>query len=180
MQRPDYAGRICERAVSMAKSVEESAAVQSLLDRARQYQDYMATRKKAEEQAQALQSERPATAEQPRPLSAESVRSEQVAPPVLRHREKPPRGQRRTIDGTIREVKCSPPSTLDLALDAGNHTLRLHADDYFKVVYTARDFEPTGELLPCTQLKGIKGRIVFFEYQGQPDAGDLVSAEMSK
>lgn len=181
MNRPDDAVKVGEHALVMAQSNEERATVQSFLDSARKYPDYMTAQKKAEEDRQALRADQPAQlAEQPRSTSEQGPKIEEVAPPVLRHRDRPPRGQRDVAEGTIRDVRCSMPSMMDLTFDAVGGAVRLHSDNYFEVVYTAKNFTPTGELLPCTQLQGKKARIVFFEYKGQRNSGELVSIELTK
>jgi len=67
---------------------------------------------------------------------------------------------------------------MDLKIDLSVGTEELHTDDYFKVQFSASNYTPQGELLPCKQLTGMKARILFHAYQDQPGAGEIISVEL--
>ncbi len=55
--RADDAVRVAKRALSMAKTMQESATVGSFLRTAQQYQEYLAAQKQTEERVRAARSE---------------------------------------------------------------------------------------------------------------------------
>ncbi len=178
MNRPDDALRVGERALTIANSDGERAAVQAFLESARRHKEYLAAGAQAEEARAAAGERQPA--ERQKAISNPTGRVEETAPPTLRHRDDMARGQRDVIEGRIRDVKCSAPALLDLTLDSPVGTLKLHADNYFKVEYKAVNFTPSGELQPCKQLEGMKARIIFAGFKGRPNTGEIISVELRK
>jgi len=69
---------------------------------------------------------------------------------------------------------------MDLTLTSRVGTFHLHTGDYLKVEYSAADFEPAGELVPCTGLRGRRARVFFYDLKGRPNEGDLISVELRK
>jgi len=184
--RPGDAIRVLESALKIVKTPAETEQVNMRLESARRFQEALASRR-------ALPPQNPE-------VSPPALRrhSEEISPPVLRRRsgesqpEKsgstpaapgkspPARGPRDMLDGTITEVTCSLPTHMDLTLASSAGKFHLHSEDYLKVEYSAVGFEPAGELVPCTGLRGRRARVFFYDLKGRPNEGDLISVELRK
>ena len=186
MERPDDAIHVLESALKIAKTPAETEQVNTQLESARRFQEALANRRAPPPQNLGVSP------------PALRRRSEEISPPVLRRRsgesppeqaegtpaapEKPPpaRGPRDMLDGTITEVTCSRPAHMDLTLTSRAGTFHLHTEDYSKVEYSALGFEPAGELVPCTGLRGRPARVFFYDLKGRPNEGELISVELRK
>lgn len=203
MNRADDALRVAKMALAIAKTPEDQAAAHAFLESAQTYQEYLANverrnqeRKASEAATRQLAESQNTPADQRAPedngahppilrhrdeLRKEAVTDDKNAPPpALRHRPEDSRGPRDTLEGKIISVKCSSPAVMELTLEAGGRAVALHTDNYFKVEYTARNFTPSGELDPCTQIQGMNARIIFYNIKGRPYAGELISVQLRK
>ncbi len=183
MQDPANALRICQKAHKLAKSPQEVATVETLLESATRYQRYLDERKKAEEVVHAggaAGGQTPSSG--PGSVAGQEVRHFRIVetgPPVLRRREAP-RGPRDMAEGVIRNVKCALPSGLEMDVQTSHQTFHLHSDNYFSVQYSALNFTPSETLNPCHDLEGMKARAIFFDVPNTPDEGELISVELRK
>ena len=166
MQRGTDAIAVLQSAMGLAKTPDQVASVQNLLESARQYQS---AREQEQQSAPAIQS------------SVSHTESAQMAsgaakPPLADE----PHGPRHGMKGTIRKVHCSQPAILELTVEGDGKTLSLHSNNYFKIQFSALGFTPSGELHPCTDLEGMKARVEFFEASGKSVEGQISSIELSK
>jgi len=127
--------------------------------------------------------------------------SEESHPPVLRHRdeastpgsnppsievgvsaEHPQRPQllnnRQVVEGTIRDARCSGPSTLELTISSSSGVVQLYSDSYLKIPYSALNYTPLGILNPCVDMKGRHARITFRPAKSPPNQGEMVAVEL--
>ncbi len=91
-----------------------------------------------------------------------------------------PHGPRHGVNGTIKDVRCSVPASMELKVEGDGKTLPLHSNNYFRIQFTAVGFTPAGELHPCTDLEGMTAHVEFFEASGKSAAGQIFSIELSK
>jgi Flp pilus assembly protein TadD len=180
MGRADDAVTVIRNAMNLAKSPEDLANARALLQSAEQYQ---AARRQEEPQAREAEEKPRRTDSEPQPPRREAPGSDQQAeppPPVLRHRDETPKGPRRVVEGKIEDVQCSQPAIMDLKVKGSNRTVALHADNYYKVSFTAANFTPHGELHPCEDIEGLRARIEFVASTDHASPGQIVSIELSK
>jgi len=91
-----------------------------------------------------------------------------------------PTGPHHTVSGVIHGVKCLYPTILTLVLDRSGSSLSLYTNNYFKVPFTTANYEPKGDLLPCTAIDGMKASIEYGEVTDKRMAGQILSIELSK
>jgi tetratricopeptide (TPR) repeat protein len=192
-QRGQDALLVAQRAANMAHNMDELNAAQITLASAQSYVAYLDQMKRAEADAQAGIAR----------LGASGATQEAVVDatgrPILRHRnqitytitmhEENPikfhsdpaqRGKRDTLTGTIKDVKCSLPAVMQMTFAAGKQTIELFSENYFSVEYAALNFTPSGELLPCQDLKGQQAQIYFYDLKDHPNQGELISVQLRK
>jgi tetratricopeptide (TPR) repeat protein len=166
MERGTDAIAVLTNAMSLAKTPDQVASVQNLLESARQYQS-------AREQEQQSTPAIPPAVSQTQSAQAMSSIAKPAAP-------EEPHGPRRGMKGTIRKVHCSQPAILELTVEGDGKTLSLHSNNYFKIQFSALGFTPSGELHPCTDLEGMKAHVEFFEATGKSVEGQISSIELSR
>ncbi|QHN04910.1 DUF1570 domain-containing protein [Granulicella sp. WH15] len=91
-----------------------------------------------------------------------------------------PTGPHHTVSGVIRQVRCIYPTVLTLTLDRPGKPISLYTNNYFKLTFTTANFNPTKDLLPCTGIEGLKGKIEYGEVTDPRVAGQMLSVELSK
>ena len=67
---------------------------------------------------------------------------------------------------------------MDLKFEGKDGTVALHANNYYKIQFSAMGFVPTGELHPCSDIKGMQARVEFVESTGK--AGQITAIELRK
>jgi Tfp pilus assembly protein PilF len=85
-----------------------------------------------------------------------------------------------TVNGTVKEVKCTYPTVLTLKLDQGAKSVPLFTANYYKVTYGAANFTPPENLNPCKVMEGMKARIEYAEVTDPDVTGQIVSIILSK
>jgi Tfp pilus assembly protein PilF len=89
-------------------------------------------------------------------------------------------GPQHTIRGVLRSVQCSSPNVIALSVDQGGKTITLYNNDYFKIVFTTANYEPDGEIKPCTGIEDMKASVKYAEVSDKVVAGQILSIELSK
>jgi tetratricopeptide (TPR) repeat protein len=169
MQRGTDAIAVLQNAASLAKTPDQVASVQNLLESARQYQSAREQMPQEQQTSPAIQS------------SVSETQSAQATSAVAKPAPPDePHGPRHGMKGTIRNVRCSQPAVMELTVEGDGKTLALHSNNYFKIQFSALGFTPAGELHPCTDLEGMKARVEFFEASGKSVEGQISSIELSK
>jgi hypothetical protein len=169
MERATDAMAVLQNAMSLAKTPDQVASVQNLLESAQQYQSARESMGREQQSAPAIQSAVSET------QTAQATSGVPKAPAP-----EEPHGPRRGVKGTIRDVHCSQPAILELTVEGDGKTLSLHSNNYFKIQFSAVGFTPAGELHPCTDLEGMKARVEFFEASGKSVEGQISSIQLSK
>jgi tetratricopeptide (TPR) repeat protein len=91
------------------------------------------------------------------------------------------KGAQHTIKGVLRDIRCSYPTVLALTVDAptGKKTT-LYTNNYYKVVFTTANYEPDGDIKPCTGIEDMKATVKYAEVTDKTVAGQILSIELSK
>ena len=166
--RGPSAVEVLRDATILAKTLEETQAVDNVLSNAQQY---------AAAQLREL--------DQNRRLRDEAgSRKEPAAPATDVLPVTPPNGSvpsqlHRFVVGVLKGVHCDSPN-LDLTVTSRANTLALHADNYFKIRFTALNLNFTGELEPCTDLENRTARVEYVESADKTDAPHLIAVELHK
>jgi len=90
------------------------------------------------------------------------------------------KGPQHTIKGVLRDIRCSAPNVLALSVDQAGKTTTLYTNDYFKVVFTTANYEPDGDIKPCTSIEDMKATVKYAEVTDKNVAGQILSIELSK
>ncbi len=167
MQREKDAATVLQAALKLAKTPEEVTAVQQALAAVQQSQS---ARAQNEEQARQfheamVQSKQPA--------------AEASGPDAPQLKEEILTGPHRTITGTVKNVRCSAPATMDVDVDAAGKTIALHVRNYYKIQFTTLDYTPKGEFQPCSELEGMRAKVEYIESSATNTNG-LVAIELHK
>ncbi len=89
-------------------------------------------------------------------------------------------GPQHTIKGVLTHIRCSYPNVLALSMDQAGKTLTLYSNNYYKVVFTTANYEPQGDIKPCTEIEGMKATVKYAEVTDKVVAGQILSIELSK
>jgi tetratricopeptide (TPR) repeat protein len=89
-------------------------------------------------------------------------------------------GPSHNVKGVLRDVRCAYPTVLALTLDDGGQKVSLYSNNYYKVTFTTANYEPEGEIKPCSEIEGMKASIEYKEVNDKAVAGQILSIELSK
>jgi Tfp pilus assembly protein PilF len=169
MGQGQNAVRVLGLAAKLAKSPQESQAVDNLLMNAQEYaegqeQNAAQNRRMGEESTAAL----------PSAVSAEADR-----PHLVRRQEFVASGPHHFVFGVLKVVHCDEP-TLDLTVSSGAKTLTLHADNFYKIQFSALNFQPSSDLKPCSDLENRPAKVEYVESADKSDPPRLIAIELHK
>ena len=154
-------------AAKVAHAAEDIQALNDLLRNAREYTQ-------AQEEEHRLLAE--AKNRQPETSAAESI--SEVPHPV----DGDPlasKGPHRYVVGRLKDVRCDSAS-MDLTVDTGGKNVALHAENYYKVEYSALNIPPLKELNPCEDLEGRAAKVEYVEAADQSDVARVLGVELRK
>ena len=89
-------------------------------------------------------------------------------------------GPQHTVKGVLRDVRCSYPNVLRLTVDQAGKTVTLYTNNYYKVVFTTANYEPDGDIKPCSGIEDMKASVRYAEVSNKTVAGQVLSIELSK
>jgi predicted Zn-dependent protease len=164
MGQGQNAVRVLSFAVKLAKSPQEVDTVNHLLMNAQEYAG-------AQERTGELGAE--PKADQDQGAAATNI------PPLSQRRKFVPSGPHRFVVGVLKAVHCDAPN-LDLTVTSGAKTLALHADNYYKIQFTTLNFQPNGDLKPCTDLENRSARVEYVESADKSEAPQLIAVELHR
>jgi tetratricopeptide (TPR) repeat protein len=148
MQREKDATAVLQATLKLAKKPEEVMEVQNALQAVQQ----STTKQNAEEAGQFHEA------------ITESKESEaEAVEPDTPQKKESLSGPHRTITGTIKNVRCSAPATMDVDVEAAGKTIALHARNYYKVQFGTLDYTPKPEFQPCSDLEGKHAKVEYIE-----------------
>ncbi len=89
-------------------------------------------------------------------------------------------GPQHTVKGILRNVRCSYPNVIALTVDQAGKVTPLYSNNYFKVVFTTANYEPDGDIKPCTGIEDMKASVKYAEVSDKNVAGQILAIELSK
>jgi len=89
-------------------------------------------------------------------------------------------GPQHTVKGILRNVRCSYPNVIALTVDQAGKLTTLYSNNYYKVVFTTANYEPDGEIKPCTGIEDMKASVKYAEVSDKNVAGQILAIELSK
>jgi hypothetical protein len=137
-------------------------------------QEYAASQARNEEQAAGARS-----AERPAEEPAEKRVSDSDMPHLVRRREFVPSGPHRFVVGVLRAVRCDA-SNMELTVTSGAKTLSLYSDNYYKIQFSALNFQPSADLKPCSDLENRPAKVEYVESANKDDSPHLIGIELHK
>lgn len=91
-----------------------------------------------------------------------------------------PTGPQHTVSGIVRKAVCYYPTLLTVILAVRGQTIQLYRNSYYKVRFSAVNYTPKGDLNPCTDLTGLKAKVVYSEVNATGVAGQILAMQLSK
>jgi tetratricopeptide (TPR) repeat protein len=90
------------------------------------------------------------------------------------------KGPQHTVKGVLRNIRCSYPNVLALSIDQPGKSITLYTNNYYKVVFTTANYEPEGDIKPCTGIEDMKATVKYAEVSDKNVVGQILSIELSK
>jgi tetratricopeptide (TPR) repeat protein len=175
-------------ALKIAKTPEEIVMIQQRIANIEQYQASLdRARARHEENRERIGQTTVLQADSVQPDSSNVMVFRRVNGKIIGRSEAPPdyptgdaTGAQHTIQGILRDVTCSYPNVLALSVDHAGKTIILYNNNYFKIVFTTANYEPDGDIKPCTGIEDMKATIKYAEVPNKTVAGQILSIELSK
>jgi len=155
---------VLRNAQKLAKTPEETSALDS---RIKELQHYEEAREKRDDAAQ----NRPNR-------QAEASAIATVAAP--KHPTEEPRGPKLVTKGVIMGVQCSEPASIELRVENAGKGISLYSNNYYGIDYSATNYSPDGEIHPCTDLEGMKASVQYAATSDKTVDGQILSVQLSK
>jgi tetratricopeptide (TPR) repeat protein len=89
-------------------------------------------------------------------------------------------GPHHTVQGILKNIRCSYPNVLALDLDQSGKTITLYSNNYYKIVFTTANYDTNDAIKPCTEIEDMKAKIAYAEVSSKNAAGQILSIELSK
>ncbi len=186
MNRIDDAIRVGERALAIAKTPEEKAYAQSVLESARKMQEYKAQVLRQQERDRAQEADFKRKLDEAsreaneRADAAKQENADAAAARQSASAESKAKGMPGWSAGKVTAVSCKNTPNLELTLQGALNKLRLHAPNYFKIEFLTTSWKPPDPFNPCEQLQGHQAAIAYRSFKGSPYDGEIVSVEVRK
>lgn len=90
------------------------------------------------------------------------------------------KGPQHTVKGILRDIRCSYPNVLALTVDNSGKKTTLYTNNYYKVVFTTANYDPNGDINPCTGIEDMKASVKYAEVTDKNVAGQILTIELSK
>jgi Tfp pilus assembly protein PilF len=169
MGQGENAVRVLENAAKVAKTPQETQAVDNLLRNAR---EFAAAQVQGTERTQRMREDASATA-------APGAAAPAEIPHLAHRKEFVASGPHRFLVGMLKGVHCDTPM-LDLTVSSSAKTLALHADNYYKIEFTTLNSQPKGDLEPCNDLENRPAKVAYVESADKSEAPHLIAVELHK
>lgn len=166
---------VLREAKKVAKTPEQAAMVQARMEEMENYE--------AAEKARAQAAPSETSSGQVTGNATADGRAFHARPPQddgPKYPTEEPGKLRHTVQGVLRNVKCSYPSVITLSVDQPGKSTALYRNNFFKIEFTAANFTPAGDIDPCHGIEGMKARVSYAEVSDKTVAGQILSIELSK
>lgn len=160
---------VLQHAAKVAKTPQDIQMVDNALMRAEEYAADQTRFAKQKEQFQQ------ASDRGPNPAGSD----ENVKIPRLKRREFVASGPHRFLVGVLKSVHCHDPS-LDLTVTSKGKDVAMHADNYYKLPFTALGFAPSADLNPCEDLENKSAKVEYVESADPTVSAQVISVELHK
>lgn len=172
MGQGNNAIRVLEQTAKLAKTPEEIQSVDEALRNAQAYTD-------AQEQMEAQR--RAMTELKSGGSQIDTVDSTaSIEGPSLRRRDTfVAKGPHHFVTGTLKDIHCDNPQ-LDLTVNSAGKSLVLHAENYYKIQFSALNFAPSADLNPCKDLEGRPAKVEYVESTDKAVTARVLSIELHK
>jgi hypothetical protein len=77
-------------------------------------------------------------------------------------------------------VQCSYPNVISLSVDRAGKMITLYNNNFYKIVFTTANYEPDGDIKPCTGIEDMKASVKYAEVSDKVVAGQILAIELSK
>jgi len=187
---------VLQAAAKVAKSADETAMVQS---RIKQIEEFQAAFDRAQRQGNegAVEASGVTVLQGAGPLTTQTSGTQSDATKTMVFRrvngtmkgtnEDTPKfpigdstGARHTVRGVLRRVQCSYPTVIAFSVEEAGKTITLYNNNYYKIVFTTANYEPEGDIKPCTGIEDMKASVKYAEVSDKVVAGQILSIELSK
>ncbi|MGA9979503.1 MAG: DUF1570 domain-containing protein [Candidatus Sulfotelmatobacter sp.] len=169
MERGKDAEAVVRNALHFAKTPQETAMAENLLEHTEEYAEAQETRRQFNEQLKAGTAQVTATGNVP------EAEGGSASPPA---EERVPTGPYHFMVGVLKDVHCNAPA-MDLNLVSGAKTLELHTGNYFKLPFSVLNVTLKRDLNPCVDLEGKPAKVEYAESAGK-GAAVVVAIELHK
>lgn len=166
MQQGKNAVAVLQAAAKLAKTPQEVQTVDNFLMHAQEYAE-------GQEKQQRFASGGSTDA-------TVSAKASEVNGPQLSHRDNfVAKGPHRFVVGVLKNIHCDAPQ-IELTVDAAGKSVHLHAENYYKIQFTALNFSPSGNLNPCEDLEGRPAKVEYVESADQSVVARVLGVELHK
>lgn len=165
MEQPANAIKVLQQAAKLAKKPEDVQRTEAALRRAQEY-----------EQARARMVEQQKMQDS---ASSGSTTTNSVDIPKLKRRDFVARGPHQFLVGILKGVHCDNP-TLELTVTSKGKVIAMHADNYYKISFSALGFQPRGDLNPCSDLENRPAKVEYVDSADPAVSAQLIAVELHK
>jgi tetratricopeptide (TPR) repeat protein len=166
MGQSDRAVQVLRAAAKLAKSPGESQIVEVALSEAQRFAEYQEGVKTRSEETE-------------EDTGHVSVASDVTPPKPIPASDFVGGGPHRSLVGVLKNVHCSDPA-MDLTVASEGKSLPLHADNYFKIEFTALNVKIDGNLNPCRDLENRPAKVEYVESADKLVVSHLLAVEIHK
>lgn len=170
--QPENAIRVLDAAARVTKDPAEVAMVQSTRQRIEQFES-------ARERVTARGAVQTTVITGGNGGAAIST-AQPVAPEPPKYPTEPSKGPHHTARGILHDVQCSYPSVITVNVEASGRKVMLYSNNFYKVDYSATNFEPGKDFNPCKALEGMKAVVEYAEVSDKSIAGQILSIQLTK
>jgi tetratricopeptide (TPR) repeat protein len=167
MGQGENAIKVLDNAAKLANSPEEIQTIDILLASAK---EYVAAQQRIAIRRQEISEEE---------SDEEATNSSADIPGLAPRKQFVPNGRHHFLVGVLNGVHCDAPN-LDLTITSGTKRLTLHSDNYYKIEFSALDFQPKGDLNPCHDLENRSAKVEYVESADKSDPPHLIAVELHK
>ena len=170
--QPENAMRVLDAAAKVAKDPDDMAMVQSTKQRIEHFES-------AQKQV-AAQGAVQTTVIASGTGGGTITTAQSFVPEPPKYPTEATKGPHHTTRGILRDVQCSYPSLITVNVEASGRKVMLYSNNFYKVDYSATNFDPGKDFNPCKALEGMKAVVEYAEVSDKSIAGQILSVQLTK